>query len=147
MKDINTQLVLIFNSEKSGDQKAISYIQSIPGILLTTIDLATEKISEHELNALAERMHVGIEDLLDPAYDDHISVHTEGLKLMDRQSLLALMAEDTKLISTPIVLLGDEAFLLGKGEEGWRENLAFEMASRVFLPGENRKGSQFPIND
>ena len=132
---MNTQLVIIFNSEKSKDERAVSYLQAIPGISVTMVDIASHPINENELTALAAKMDLGIEDLLDPAYDDHICVHTEGLKLMDRQSLLTLMTQDTKLIITPIAIMGDHAFLLENGQDGVEGSLAFELASRVFSGG------------
>lgn len=135
MKSINTDLVLIINSEKPGEQKSINYLRSIPGVHLTIVDLATERLKEVELISLAGKMNLPVEDLLDPDFDDHISVHTEGLKLMDRQSLISLMCEDTKLIATPIVLMGEQAFMLGKTGEGVKHNQAFEMASRFFSTG------------
>jgi arsenate reductase-like glutaredoxin family protein len=82
-----------------------------------------------------------IEDLLDADYDDHISVHTEGLRLMDRQSLLTLMSEDTKLIATPIVISGDNAFLLGRDTSGDADAAAFEMANFVLSTGMGRSRS------
>ncbi len=129
MKIRNTNLVVIINSEKEGDQNSLWYFQSIPGIQVTTVDLAEQPITEEELIKLAEKMQLDIEDLLDPEYDHHISVHTEGLRLMGRQSLLSLMTEDTKLISTPIVVLGDQAFMPGRDQENDNQ---FEMVSRFF---------------
>lgn len=132
MQEMTTQLMLVIHSEKSGDQDAIHFIKAIPGAEITIIDLATTTITAGELTSLAEKLGMPIEDLLDSDYDDHISVHTEGLRLMDRQSLLTLMAEDTKLIATPIVVMNEEAFLLGREEDGGPEAMVFEVASRIY---------------
>jgi arsenate reductase-like glutaredoxin family protein len=136
MQKMITQLMLVIHSEKPGDQDAIQYMKAIPGAEVTIIDLATTTITAGELTSLAEKLGMPIEDLLDSDYDDHISVHTEGLRLMDRQSLLTLMAEDTKLIATPIVVMNEEAFLLGRDEDSGPEAMVFEVASRLFSAGQ-----------
>lgn len=136
---MTTQLILVIHSDKSGDQDAIRYMSEIPGAEVTIVDLATKSISCEELGSLAEKLGMRIEDMLDSDYDDHISVHTEGLRLMDRQSLLNLMAEDTKLIATPIVVMNDQAFLLNHDEDGGPEAMVFEMASRIFTAGLGRQ--------
>ena len=132
---MTTQLMLLVHSEKSSDQDAIHYVKAIPGAEVTIIDLATKTITAGELASLARKLGMAIEDLLDSDYDDHISVHTEGLRLMDRQSLLTLMTEDTKLIATPIVVMNEEAFLLGREEDGGPEARVLEVASRIFTAG------------
>jgi arsenate reductase-like glutaredoxin family protein len=141
MENNRAQFVLVVHSEKSGDQSAIQYMKDIPGVNLEIIDLATAKITEGELASLVEKLGMRIEDLLDADYDDHISVHTEGLRLMDRQSLLTLMSEDTKLIATPIVISGDNAFLLGRDTSGDAEAAAFDMANFVLSTGMGRSRS------
>jgi arsenate reductase-like glutaredoxin family protein len=139
MQNPATQMVLLVHSEKSGDQNAIEYMNAIPGVDLTIIDLATKKITEGELAALIEKLGMPIEDLLDSDYDDHISVHTEGLRLMDRQSLLILMAEDTKLIATPIAVVNDTAFLMGREEDGRAQAMVLELTGRALTAGMGRK--------
>jgi arsenate reductase-like glutaredoxin family protein len=130
--EINTQMTLLIHSDKDDDQKAIQYMNAIPGLKIMVIDLAIQSVSESELTALAGKLSLPIEDMLDSDYDDHISVHTEGLRLMDRQSLLTLMTEDTKLIATPIVVIGDEAFIPGRERAAGHEQIAFEIANRAF---------------
>jgi hypothetical protein len=75
-------------------------------------------------------MDADIEDLIDPAYDDHISVHKEGLKLIDRQEMLALMKDDPKLIDTPILVVGSKAYKCGSGNPFIKERMA-ESVSKI----------------
>src|SRR5688572_1621493 len=111
----SAELTLIYNSDKHDDKKARGYVESLKGFTIKTIDLATDSITETQLAEIADKLNMPIEELHDPTYDDHISVHTEGLKLMDRQSLLTLMTHDRKLISTPIAIIGKRAYRFGTG--------------------------------
>jgi arsenate reductase (glutaredoxin) len=124
----SAELTLIYNSDKDDDKKARGYVESLQGFSIKTIDLAKESITETQLSEIALKMNIGIEDLLDPTYDDHISVHKEGLKLMDRQSLLTLMTHDTKLISTPIAIIGKHAYKFGTGYAFIKEKMVQEVA-------------------
>lgn len=122
------ELTLIYNSNKSDDKKARGYVESLSGVTVKTLDLAREKLTETQLAEIADKMEIGIEELIDPTFDDHISVHKEGLKLMDRQSLLTLMTNDPKLISTPIVILGNKAYKVGTGYGFIKERMVKEVA-------------------
>lgn len=133
------ELTLIFNSDKSDDKKARGYVETLRGVTIKSIDLSKEKITETQLAEIADKMEVGIEDLLDPTYDDHISVHKGGLKLMDRHSLLTLMIQDPKLISTPIVILGKKAYKVGSGYEFIKERMDTELGGLEHAYDEGKK--------
>jgi arsenate reductase (glutaredoxin) len=122
------EITLIYNSEKSDDKKAVGYLQSVRGYKIKSLDLAKESITETQLAQLADKMEVSIEDLIDPTFDDHISVHKEGLKLIDRQEMLTLMKHDPKLISTPILVVGEKAYKFGTGYELIKEGMSREVA-------------------
>jgi len=136
------ELTLIYNSEKSDDKKARGYVESLKGFTVKTIDLSHEKITETQLAEIADKLNVGIEDLLDPTYDDHISVHKEGLKLMDRQSLLTLMVHDPKLISTPIAIIGKHAYKFGSGYSFIKEKMVEEVAGLSKANREEKRGKE-----
>jgi len=135
-----TELTLIYNSEKSDDKKARGYVESLQGFKIKTIDLAHESITETQLAEIADKLNVKIEEMLDPTYDDHVSVHTEGLKLMDRQSLLTLMTHDRKLISTPIAIIGKLAYKFGSGYALIREKMVQEVAGLTNANREEKRG-------
>lgn len=122
------EITLIYNSEKSDDKKAWGYLQSIRGYKIKSLDLSRESITETQIAELANKMEVAIEDLIDPTFDDHISVHREGLKLMERQEMLTLMKHDPKLISTPILIVGAKAYKFGTGYDLIREGMSREVA-------------------
>jgi arsenate reductase (glutaredoxin) len=134
------ELTLIYNSDKDTDKKARGYVESLQGFKIKTIDLSKESITETQLAEIADKLHCGIEDMLDPTYDDHISVHKEGLNLMDRQSLLTLMTHDTKLINTPIAIIGKHAYKFGSGYAFIQEKMAQEVAGLVNANREEKRG-------
>jgi arsenate reductase (glutaredoxin) len=136
----SAELTLIYNSDKDNDKKARGYVESLQGFTIKTIDLAKESITETQLSEIALKLNIGIEDLLDPTYDDHISVHKEGLKLMDRQSLLTLMTHDTKLISTPIAIIGKHAYRFGTGYAFIKEKMVQEVAGLAKANREEQRG-------
>ncbi len=134
------ELTLIYNSDKHEDKKARGYVESLTGFTIKTIDLSKESITETQLAEIAGKMNCGVEDLLDPTFDDHISVHKEGLKLMDRQSLLTLMTHDTKLINTPIAIIGKHAYKFGSGYAFIKEKMAQEVAGLSQSNREEQRG-------
>jgi len=134
------ELTLIYNSDKQDDRKARGYVESWTGFKIKTLDLSKEKITETQLAEVADKMNVGIEELLDPTYDDHVSVHKEGLKFMDRQSLLTLMVHDPKLISTPIAIIGKNAYKFGSGYAFIKDKMAQEVAGLTSANREEKRG-------
>jgi arsenate reductase-like glutaredoxin family protein len=131
------ELTLIYNSEKSDDKKARGYVESLPGYAIKTLDLSKESLTETQIAQIAIKMKENIEDLLDPTYDDHISVHKEGLKLMSRSEMLTLMANEPKLISTPILIIGNRAFRYGSAYELINKEMNMrEGVSKYSNPGE-----------
>lgn len=138
------ELTLIYNSDKHDDKKARGYVESLQGFKIKTIDLAHESITETQLAEIADKLNCAIEDMLDPSFDDHISVHKEGLKMMDRQSLLTLMTHDRKLILTPIAIIGKRAYKFGSGYGFIKEKMAQEVAGLSAGNREEKRGVQSP---
>jgi arsenate reductase-like glutaredoxin family protein len=131
------ELTLIYNSDKSDDKKARAFVESLPGYAIKTLDLTKDSLTETQIAQIAIKMKENIEDLLDPTYDDHISVHKEGLKLMSRSEMLTLMANEPKLISTPILIIGSRAFRYGSAYELINKEMNMrEGVSKYSNPGE-----------
>ncbi len=108
--DKSIVLTLIYNSDKAEDVRIRSSVEAIPGNDIKIIDLKRTSITEDQIATLADKLNVNIEDLLDPNYDDHISVHNEGLTMASRSELLSLMAREPKLICGPIFFSKDIAY-------------------------------------
>lgn len=107
--DNSNELTLIYRSDKEGDNKIKAFIETLPGYVVRVVDVVRESLSENQIADLARKMRVHVEDLIDPKFDDHISVHNEGLKLMERKDMLSLMASDSKILHTPLVVIGNRA--------------------------------------
>ena len=101
------QITLIYNSDKA---EAIQNELLKKNPSLKAVDLTQRALTEKEIAELALKLGGNIEDLVDPAYDDHIRVHKEGLNLMNRKEMLALMACDSKVINTPILIVDNKVY-------------------------------------
>jgi len=104
------EITLIYNSDKSDDKKARAFAEALPDFVVKTLDLAIEPITETQLAQIADKMNASVEDLIDPTFDNHINIHKEGLKLVAPSDMLILMANDHKLIATPILIIGAKAY-------------------------------------
>jgi arsenate reductase-like glutaredoxin family protein len=107
--ETTNEITLIYSSAKDGDNKIKAFVESLPGYVVKLVDVVRESLSEKQLMDLANKMKLHIEDLIDPAFDDHIRVHNEGLTLMHRSDMLSLMAHDPKILHTPVVVVGNKA--------------------------------------
>jgi arsenate reductase-like glutaredoxin family protein len=116
-EDNSKDLVLIYNSEKQEDRQAKAFAESLSGYKLATTDLAHESLSKESISQLADKLNENIEDMLAPFYDDHISVHNEGLKIASRSEMLLLMENDSKIINTPILIIGNRAYRYGSASK------------------------------
>ena len=113
------ELTLIYHSEKSDDKKARGYVESLPTLAIKTLDLAKESITETQLAQLADKLEIKIEDLVDPTFDERSNTEENkgGLKRMNRQEMLTYIKHNPKLLSTPILIIGDRAFKYGSAYE------------------------------
>lgn len=113
------ELTLIYHSEKSDDKKARGYVESLPTLAIKTLDLAKESITETQLAQLADKLEMKIEDLVDPTFDERSNTkeNKQGIKEMDRQEMLTYIKHNPKLLSTPILIIGDRAFKYGSAFE------------------------------
>jgi arsenate reductase-like glutaredoxin family protein len=109
------ELTLIYHSEKSDDKKARGYVESLRNVKIKTLDLARESITETQLAQLADKIEIPIEELIDVTYDERPGVDEskEGLKAMDKTEILTMIKQNPKLLSTPIVIIGDRAYKYG----------------------------------
>jgi arsenate reductase (glutaredoxin) len=113
------ELTLIYHSEKSDDKKARGYVESLPTLAIKTLDLAKEQITETQLAQLADKLEIEVKDLIDPSFDERENTdnNKEGLKEMDGQQMLTYIKHNPKLLSTPILIIGDRAFKYGSAYE------------------------------
>jgi arsenate reductase-like glutaredoxin family protein len=132
------EITILFNSNKEDDKKARGYAEALPGYKIKTLDLAREPITETQIAQIAEKMGVRVEELVDPSFDDHIGVHREGIKLVGPTDLLTLMAQDTMLINTPILIVGKRAFKYDTGYNIIKEGLVVGVVNNKHASIEER---------
>ena len=118
------EITLIYNSTKPDDKKARAFAEALPDFVVKTLDLAIETLTETQLAQIADKMEGTVEDLIDPTYDNHISVHKERLKLVSPSDMLILLANDHKLIATPILIVGAKAYKCNTSYDLIKEDLA-----------------------
>jgi len=118
------EITLIFNSTKSDDKKARAFAEALPDFVVKTLDLAMETLTATQLAQIADKMQAKVEDLIDPTYDTHVSVHKEKLKLMAPAEMLTLLANDHRLIATPSLMVGAKAYKFDTAFDLIRQDLA-----------------------
>ena len=120
------ELTLIYHSGKTDDKKARAYVESLPTLAIKTLDFAKEKITETQLARIADKMQMTIEELVDVTYDDRSAAarENESIKQMDRTELLTLIRHNTKLLGTPILIVGNKAYKYGTSYHLINEYLA-----------------------
>jgi arsenate reductase-like glutaredoxin family protein len=109
MEDRSHELTLIYRSDKDSDNKIKAFVESLPGYIVRFVDVVRDSMSEKQIVDLARKMKVHIEDMIDPAFGDHVSVHNQGVTIMDRKDILSLLTSDPKILETPLVMIGDKA--------------------------------------
>src|SRR6187549_2626190 len=101
------EITLIYHSEKPDDRKALGYADSINAFTVKTLDLRRDSLTETQLAELADKLEMEVRDLLDLSYAEGDRTHFEQ---MDDADILNLLAHQTLLIQTPILIVGKKAF-------------------------------------
>ncbi len=113
------ELTLVFNSEKPDDRKARGYVESLPSVVIKTLDLSKEAITETQLAQLSDKLGIPVTEMVDPTYDDtgNAGNKVRVLKEMEGQELLILLAHNTRLLATPILIVGNKAYKFASSYE------------------------------
>ena len=120
------ELTLIYHSDKTDDKKARGYVESLPSVAIKTLDLAKEQLTETQLAQLADKIDVPIEELIDTTYDERpdSGPNNSGLKEMGKTAILTMIKHNPKLLSTPIVIIGDRAYKYGSAYHLIKDKMA-----------------------
>ena len=114
------EITLIYHSDKPDDRKARGYADSITAFTLKTMDLRRETLTETQLAEIADKLGVGIHDLLDLSYSDRTA--PGALEDMEEEDILTLIAHQPILLHTPILIVGKKAFRYNSSYELISEN-------------------------
>ena len=104
----SNEITLIYHSEKPDDRKALGYADSIRAFALKTLDLRKDYLTETQLAEIANKLDVGVRDLVDVSYAEG----DQGTRFeqMDDADILNLLTHQPMLIQTPILIVGKKAF-------------------------------------
>lgn len=120
------EVTLIYHSEKTDDKKARGYVESLPTVAVKTLDLARDPITETQLAQLADKIEIPIEELIDVSYDERPNTdqNKAGLKQMGKTEILTMIKHNPKLLSTPILVIGDRAYKYGSAYHLIKDQMA-----------------------
>ncbi|MEI9917805.1 MAG: hypothetical protein WDO14_03265 [Bacteroidota bacterium] len=96
-----------------------AYVEAIEGFSIRAIDLKTEKITEDELSNIAIMLDVDVPDLFDPVCAVLANVDFRDLS---KENALKLLANNTMLLSTPVIIIGEHAYQFESSYELINEN-------------------------
>jgi hypothetical protein len=106
----SNEIVLVFHSDKEEDRKMKAFLETIDVFGVRAVDLKTEKLSERDVEDIAGKLDADIGDLFDPAGADR-------MKSLSREEALKLLASDSLLLSTPIIIIGEHAYQFESSSE------------------------------
>lgn len=135
------ELTLVFNSEKPDDRKARGYVESLPSVVIKVLDLSKEAITETQLAQLSDKLGIPVTDMVDPTYDDtgKAGNKVRVLKEMEGQELLILLAHNTRLLATPILIVGNKAYKFASSYELINQYQALGVKSSAAANTEERE--------
>jgi arsenate reductase len=103
----DNEILLIYNSEKLSDRKALGYAKSVKGYTVKERDIARDALTETQLKEVANRLGVSPEALIDRESD----VYQDKYKSADvsENDLLIALKNEPELLRTPIALYADHS--------------------------------------
>jgi len=117
------EITLVFHSDKDKDKQMRAFVETIGTHKVKTLDLKREFITELQLAEIADKMTVGVKDLVDKMYLDRIEITTiEGFIDMSDADILTLISREPILLATPILIIGKIAYLYESAYQLLKQN-------------------------
>jgi len=117
------EITLVFHSDKDKDKQMRAFVETIGTHKVKTLDLKREFITELQLAEIADKMTVGVKDLVDKMYLDRIEITTiEGVIDMSDADILTLISREPILLATPILIIGKIAYLYESAYQLLKQN-------------------------
>jgi len=104
----SNEITLIYHSDKDQDRKMKAFVEAFEGFEVKTFDLKTKDLSEQDLEEIAGKLDAGVSELFDPA---------STLRNLPKEEALKLLSRDPKLLSTPIIIIGEHAYQFESSSE------------------------------
>jgi|SRR5690606_8338917 arsenate reductase len=107
----DNEILLIYNSEKLSDRKALGYAKSLRGYKVKERDIVRDALTETQLKEVANRLGVLPNELVDRESDVYRDKFRD-VNVSENDLLIALKNEPD-LLRTPIALYADHAEFVG----------------------------------
>lgn len=98
----DNEMLLIYNSEKLSDRKALGYAKSLPEYTVKERDIARDALTETQLKEVANRLGVKPRELVDEQSDVYQDKYQSAT--VSETDLLIALTHEPELLRTPIAL-------------------------------------------
>lgn len=112
----NREITLYYNSESQIGKQGYAYAQSSDK-KVRGIDISKTKVTGTQWSELAENLHIPIKDLIDTEHPDFIKEYGEEPVSMEDHDWLKIIQHSPKLVTYPIVIMGEEYHQLTSGAD------------------------------
>ncbi len=104
------ELILIYDSKKQNDKKALGYLQSLDQYVIKSWDISKEPLTETQIASIAAKLKKSPEYLIDQQSD----LYKERMKNSTyiQKEELKILKHNPSIIRTPIVITANGADLM-----------------------------------
>ncbi|MFO7258626.1 MAG: hypothetical protein DIU61_013070 [Bacteroidota bacterium] len=103
----DNEMLLIYNSEKLSDRKALGYAKSLRGYIVKERDIARDALTETQLKEVANRLGVPPTEMIDRESDVYQDRFRDAN--VSENDLLIALKNEPDLLRTPIAVYADTA--------------------------------------
>lgn len=118
------EIKFIYNSKKLTDRRALGYVTALDKHVINEFDVAKNRLTETQLAQLANRLNEPIEKLIDTSHERYGS-EIEGKELSE-QDILTVITNDYSMLNTPIIQIGEQAYVMTSSYDTNRVDMAIE---------------------
>lgn len=119
----NREVLIIYNSRKLKDRKALGYAQSLKNKKIKTIDLQKDHLTETQLKRIAIELDVPLENLIDrqsPTYRKYLSdINLSG------SNILKVLKKHPTILHSPILLYDEGGEFIDSSYDFIRKGMHF----------------------
>lgn len=118
------EIKFIYNSDKLTDRRALGYVTALDKHVINEFDVTKNSLTETQLAQLADRLNEPVERLIDTSHERYGS-EVKGKGLSD-EDILTIIINDFSMLKTPIIQIGNQAYVLASSYDTNRVDMAIE---------------------
>ncbi|HEY8512746.1 MAG TPA: hypothetical protein VIL31_12390 [Cyclobacteriaceae bacterium] len=103
----DNEMLLIYNSEKLSDRKALGYAKSLRGYVVKERDIARDALTELQLKEVANRLGISPTEMIDRESDVYQDKYRDTA--VSENDLLIALKNEPDLLRTPIAVYSESA--------------------------------------